>query len=121
MTLAEPTPISVAMNAEEIEGPSVAGADRFWSTCTRPITVPMMPDRRREPAGLLERRDAGVVAGGHTVDLRVEDVAHQLGIGAVDDELQALLGEGVVDLGDLGVERQQSLAARLLGERDEQR
>jgi hypothetical protein len=43
ITLAEPTPISVAMNAAEIDGPSAAGAARFWSTCTRPSTVPMMP------------------------------------------------------------------------------
>ena len=31
------------MKAPEIAGPSVAGRDRFSSTCTRPITVPMMP------------------------------------------------------------------------------
>ncbi len=78
------------------------------------------PDRRGEAAGLLEREHASVVPGRHPVDLGVEDVAHELGVGAVDDQLQALLGERVVDLGDLGVERQQALAARLLGERDEE-
>src|SRR5579875_3745923 len=31
------------MKAEEIAGPSVDGAARFWSTCTSPITVPMIP------------------------------------------------------------------------------
>src|SRR3954452_7488417 len=42
-TFAEPTPYSVAMKAPEIAGPRVAGASRFSSTCTRPMTVPMMP------------------------------------------------------------------------------
>ena len=56
----------------------------------------------------------------HSVDLGLEDVADDLGVGAVDDELQSLLGELVVDLLDLGVERQKTLAARLLGKRDEQ-
>ncbi len=41
--MAELTPISVAMNAEEIAGPSVEGADRLASTWTRPMTVPMIP------------------------------------------------------------------------------
>jgi hypothetical protein len=78
------------------------------------------PHRRREAAGLLERRGARGVAGGHAVDLGLEDVAHELGIGAVDDQLQPLAGELVVDLVELRVERQQALAAGLLGERDEQ-
>ena len=109
------------MNAAEIDGPSVAGADRFWSTCTSPMTVPMIPIVGAKPPAFSNGSDAGVVAGGHAVDLGVEDVAHELGVGAVDDQLQALLGELVVDLGDLGVERQQALAPGLLGERDEQR
>ena len=41
--MALPTPSSVAMKALEIAGPSVEGAARFWSTCTSPITVPMIP------------------------------------------------------------------------------
>ena len=80
----------------------------------------MIPIVGAKPPAFSNGEHAGVVAGRHPVDLGVEDVAHELGVGAVDDQLQALLGEGVVDLGDLGVERQQSLAARLLGERDEQ-
>ena len=43
ITLAEPTPISVARNAVEIDGPRVEGAARFCSTCTSPSTVPMIP------------------------------------------------------------------------------
>ena len=118
--MAEPTPIRVAMKAEEIEGPSVAGADRFWSTWTSPMTVPMIPIVGANPPAFSNGEHAGVVPGGHTVDLGLEDVADELGVGAVDDQLEALLGERVVDLGDLGVERQQALASRLLGERDEE-
>ena len=120
MTFAAPTPSSVAMNAVEIAGPSIEGFARFWSTCTSPITVPMIPIVGREAAGLLERGRAGGVARRHAVDLGVEDLAHELRVGAVDDELKALAREVVVDLGELRVERQQALAARLLGERDDQ-
>jgi hypothetical protein len=52
MTLAEATPSSVAMKAEEIDGPSVSGALRFLSTCTRPKTVPMMPMVGAKPPAL---------------------------------------------------------------------
>src|SRR4051794_10032462 len=44
--------MSVAMNALEIAGPSVSGCDRFSSTCTRPITVPMMPMVGAKPPAL---------------------------------------------------------------------
>ena len=59
------------------------------------------------------------MAGGHAVDLRLEDRVHHLGVGAVDDELQGVAREVVVDLAELGVEREQALAASLVGERHE--
>ena len=37
------TPHRVATNAPAIRWPSLSGWDRFSSTCTRPMTVPMMP------------------------------------------------------------------------------
>ena len=43
MTLAVATPSRVAMNAAEIDGPSVSGLSRLPSTWIRPKTVPMMP------------------------------------------------------------------------------
>ncbi len=77
------------------------------------------PNRRSEPAGLLERRRARRVAGGHPVDLGLENVADERRIAAVDDQLQALAGEVVVDLRELGVQGEQPLAAGLLGKRDQ--
>src|SRR4029078_4291459 len=102
------------MNAPEIDGPRVSGCDRFSSTCTRPITVPMMPivgakppalskgsaagrwgagqpAVRGEAPGLVEGLGRVPVARGHALDLGLEDVADEVGIGAVDHELQALL------------------------------
>jgi len=81
--------------------------------------VPMMPIVGAKPPGLSRRRRALVVAGHHAVDLGLEHLADELRIGAVDDELQALAGEVVLDLGGLAVEGQQTLASRLLGEADE--
>ena len=77
--------------------------------------------RRREAAGLVEHRGADVVAGDHAVDLGFQHLADKVRVDAVDDQLKALAGELVVDLGDTLVERQQAFAARLLGQRDEKR
>src|SRR5439155_11742514 len=41
--LALDTPYNVAMNAPEIAGPRVDGADRFSRTWISPMTVPMIP------------------------------------------------------------------------------
>ena len=60
------------------------------------------------------------MASDHPVDLGLEHLADEVGVDAVDDELQALAGELVVDLADLRVEREQPLAPGLLGQRDEQ-
>src|SRR4051812_24435898 len=60
-----------------------------------------------------------MVAAGHAVDLVLEDLADELGVGAVHHELEALLGEGILELGDLVVERQEALAASALGEAHE--
>ncbi len=67
------------------------------------------PHRRREAAGLLERRRARMVARAHAVDLGLQHLADEVGVDAVDDELEALAGELVVDLVDLLVEREQAL------------
>ncbi len=42
-TLADRMPQRVATNAAAIEWPSDSGSERFSSTCTREMTVPMMP------------------------------------------------------------------------------
>ncbi len=42
-TFADMTPHRVAMNAAAMRWPSSSGLARFSSTCTRPMTVPMMP------------------------------------------------------------------------------
>ena len=86
--MAEPTPISVAMNAAEIEGPSSAGAARFCEHVHEPEHGADDAHRGREAAGLLERRRGGLVAGGHAVHLGLEDRVHHLRVGAVDDQLQ---------------------------------
>jgi hypothetical protein len=59
------------------------------------------------------------VPGRHAVELGLEDLADDLGVGAVDDELHALPRERIVDLLDLVVEREQALASGLLGELDD--
>ena len=74
---------------------------------------------RRVAAGLLERLRRRRVALAHGVVLGLEHVGDEVGIGAVDDELQALAGVGVLDAAELLVERQQAVAARLLGVADE--
>ena len=43
ITLADMTPHRVAMNARGDEVAELLGLRRFSSTCTRPMTVPMMP------------------------------------------------------------------------------
>ena len=48
-------------------------------------------------AGLVERLRSRRVALAHGVVLGLEDVGDEVGVGAVDDELQALLGERVLD------------------------
>ena len=78
------------------------------------------PHRRCESPCFFERCRASSVAGGHPVDLGLEDVTHELRIDAVDHQLEPLLGELVLDLVDLRIEREQSLSSRLLGERDQQ-
>ncbi len=115
--MAEPTPISVAMNAAEIDGPSVGGRGEVLEHVHEAQHRADDAHRRREAAGLLERRGAGLVARGHAVDLGLEDRVHHLGVGAVDDQLQGVAGEGVLDLAELRVEREQALAAGLVGER----
>ena len=75
--------------------------------------------RRGVAAGLVERLHSRRVALAHGVVLGLEDVGDEVGVGAVDDELQALLGVRVLDrAGDL-VEGQQAVAARGLGVADE--
>ena len=53
--------------------------------------------RRGVAAGLVERLHARGVALAHGVVLGLEDVGDEVGVGAVDDELQALAGERVLD------------------------
>jgi hypothetical protein len=50
------------------------------------------------------------VAAAHRVDLGVEDVADELRVGAVDDELQALARVGVLDPFELLLEGEQAVA-----------
>ena len=54
-------------------------------------------------------------------DFGLEDLADDLGVAAVDHQLDALAHELVVERGGLVFERQQAFAARLLGERDQVR
>ena len=97
MTLAEATPSSVAMNAAEIDGPSVSGASRLLEHVDEAEDGADDAHRRGVAAGLLERLRAGRVALAHGVVLGLEDVGDEVGVGAVDDELQALRGERVLD------------------------
>ena len=82
------------------------------------MTVPMMPSVGAKPPAVVKRLPRSRVARRHAVDLRLEDRVHEVGVGAVDDELQALARERVVDLGDVVLEREQAVAARLLGQLD---
>ena len=84
------------------------------------MTVPMMPMVGAKPPAFSNDLRGDAVALAHGVVLGLEDVGDEVGVGAVDDELQALLDVRVVDLGDLVVERQQAVAAGLLGVADEQ-
>ncbi len=108
------------MNAAEIDGPSVDGAARFCEHVDEAEDGADDAHRRGEAAGLLERLADGRVtalAMASISDSRI--VGDQLGVGAVDDELQAVAGERVLDLAELRVERQQAVATGLVGERDE--
>ncbi len=105
ITLAEPTPISVAMKAAEIDGPERGGRCQVLQHVHQAEDGADDPHRRREAAGLLERRGADGVAGGHAVHLGLEDRVDHLGVGTVDYQLQGVAGEGILDLGELGVER----------------
>ena len=55
----------------------------------------------------------------HRLVLGVEHGGDEVGVGAVDDELDALARERVLDALDRLVEGQQAVAARLVGEADE--
>ena len=79
------------------------------------------PHGRREARGLLEGVGVGGVAVGHAVDLHLHDLAHDLGVGAVDHELHALAGELVVDVPHVLVQREEPLAPGPLGEVGEHR
>ena len=78
------------------------------------------PHRRGKAAGLLERGRTDGVPRGHPIDLGFHDHVDHLRVGAIDDQLQGVAREAVVDLLELGVERKQSVAARLVSERDEE-
>ena len=101
ITLAAPTPISVAMKAAEIEGPERGGRGEVLQHVHEAQDRADDAHRRGEAAGLLERRGGGLVARGHAVDLGLEDRVHHLGVGAVDDQLQGVAGERVLDLAEL--------------------
>ena len=112
ITLAEPTPISVAMNAVEIDGPEGRRRRQVLEHVHEAHDGADDPDRRREPARLLERRRPGRMTSRHPVDLGFEDVAHERGVAAVDDELQPLAGELVVDLRRASASRASSPSRR---------
>ena len=83
--------MSVAMKAPEIDGPRVSGAlEVAASTCTRPMTVPMMPIVGAKPPAVSNTSAPSLWRVRHGVDLDLEDLAHEVRIGAVDDELHAL-------------------------------
>ena len=111
--------MSVAMKAPEIDGPRVSGALRLLEHVHEAHDGADDAHRRGEAAGRLEQLGALLVARGHGVDLDLEDLAHEVRVGAVDDELHALLGEGVLDLLEIGLEGQQAVLAGPLGEADE--
>ena len=81
------------MNALEMAGPSVPGSERFSSTCTRPMTVPMMPSVGAKPP-VVWKAALPAVAGLHGVQVRLQDVLDELGVGAVDDQRDALPQNG---------------------------
>ena len=81
--------------------------------------MPMMPIVGASAPACMNGLRAGAVALAHRLVLGVEHGGDEVGVRAVDDELDALLGERVVDLLDRLVERQQAVAARLLGVADE--
>ena len=83
------------------------------------MTVPMMPSVGAKPPAVAN--SAGDLRGGAAAMPSISDsriVVHEIGVGAVDDQLEALARERVVDLGDVLLEREQAVAARLLGELD---
>ena len=117
--MAEATPSSVAMKAPEIDGPERLGRVEVLEHVHEAQDGADDAHRRGEAAGLLERRRAERWRW-RMPSISVSSTSRdELGVGAVDDELQALAREGVVDVGELLVERQQAVAARLLGEADE--
>ena len=117
---AEPTPISVARNAAAISGPERGRVVEVVHHVHEAEHRADDAHRRRERAGLHERgRGPAPWRLRMRLVLRVEHGGHQVGVRAVDDELDALLGERVVDLLDRLVEGQEAVAARLLGVADD--
>ena len=76
--------------------------------------------RRCEATRRLEHRVFALVPLGHRGDIGFHDLAHQLGIGAVDDQQHALPNRLVVDLAGFAFQRQQAFAAGALGQPHEQ-
>ena len=118
--LAMYTPQNVATNAEPMPAPSSSGLSRWASVAIRPMTAPMMPN-----VGAIDAVRAGPVGGHLVTGLHGADVVAQhgcdrLGVAPVDGELQTLAHEREVEVGDLGLERQQTFVARLAGELHDQ-
>ena len=77
--------------------------------------------RRREAAHRHEDRLGLGVALLDEEHFGLENLADDVGVAAVDHQLDALAHELVVEFGGLVLERQQTFAARLLGERHQVR
>ena len=95
------------------------GSLRLFNMSMRPMTVPATPKAGREARGGHEEGGAGLVARLRCGDLGLEDLADDLGVGAVDGHLDALAQERVLDLLGSGLEREQALLAGGLGESEQ--
>ena len=71
---------------------------------------------RRVAAAGREHGELALVALGHSSHIGFHDFAHQLWIGAVDNQQHAFFDGRIVDFGGLALESQQTLATGTLGE-----
>ncbi|MBK9610835.1 hypothetical protein [Candidatus Amarobacter glycogenicus] len=77
-------------------------------------------NRRGDTSEEFEGGKVPLVAVLHGIGFDLHDLAEEFGIRAVDHELDALAGERVVDLVDVGFQGEKALAPRLVGHGDEE-
>ena len=78
--------------------------------------MPRIPSVGAKPPAVDQNLRVQRMALRHPIDLRLQDRADEVGVGAVHDELESFLRVLVVDLREVVLEREEPVLPRLLGE-----